>query len=221
MIRWFLLPLALGLLWWFAATLRRTIAASRSLTAGRAGWLDEVAPLLQDPSRILDPSGFPRLTGTYAGQRFELRAIPDSLTFRKLPALWLLVTLTEPQKSLGEARIMARASGQETFSTFADLPLGIALPPGFPPHCTLRADSPAALPPPAVMQDLARGFSDPAWKEAVVSPNGLRLVRLAEEAERGPYLIYRDASLGRSACAPAMARAMLDRLITLSETLNA
>ena len=115
---------------------------------------------------------------------------------------------------------MARSSGLEPFSTFAHLPLSIALPADFPAHCSLRADSAAALPPPAMIDALAKGFADPAWKEAVISGHGLRLVVLAEEADRGSYLIYRESGLGRRPVPAAMARGLMDRLIALSETLH-
>ena len=40
-------------------------------------------------------------------------------------------------------------------------------------------------------------FADPLVKELVISPKGLRLVILAEEADRGRYLLFRDAEMGR------------------------
>ena len=102
--------------------------------------------------------------------RSTVQAVPDALIFRKLPALWLLVTLTEPQPLAGETRIMVRPSGLEPFSTFAQLPTETAPPPGFPPHCVVRTTAPAHLPPAHVMATLAPLLEDPALKEIVLSP---------------------------------------------------
>lgn len=217
MTRWIILPIAFGLALAFLATLRRLWSEGRSLAAARKTSLSLAAPLLDNPRITEEPSGFPRLTGLWQGQPVELRLIPDSLSYRKLPALWLSVTLGTPLPLGGEMRILARASGLETFTPFADLPQPIALPAGFPPECSLRATGPAALPPTAVMQALASGFADPAWKEAVLSDKGLRLVILAEEAARTPYLIYREAALGRRPVPAALIRTALERLSNLSE----
>lgn len=220
MSRWLLIPIALGLLWFFQATLRQFLATARRLKSGRAAALDQLAARMQGARIVQDPSGHPRLTGRHRDHSFDIRLIPDSLSFRKLPALWLMITLREPQPVPGEARIMARASGLEPFSTFAGLPLTVALPPAFPQGCTLKLDRTEALPPADVMADLARGFADPAWKEAVIGAKGLRLVLLAEEADRVPYLIYREAGLGLDPIPADRALGLMDRLIALSEKLN-
>ena len=130
-------------------------------------------------------SGFPRARLIRHGLRYDLQLIPDALSIRKLPCLWLMVTLTEPQARHHETRIMARASGLEPFTTFADLPHDIALPPGFPPDCTARGTAPESPD-----SRLATLMADPSVKELTLSPRGLRLVILAEEAPRSAYLLF-------------------------------
>ena len=174
---------AAGLL--FVALLRRFWLESRSLRAARAGCLAAAPPLLEAPRLAIDPSGFPRIAGRLEGRAVELRAMPDALTFRKLPALWLLATLNEPLPVRGESRIMVRPSGFEPFSTFADFANETALPAGFPSSAVLRTDDPAHLPPASFLARLVPLFEDPALKEVVISPRGLRLVRLVEEGRRG------------------------------------
>ena len=218
MTRWILLPIALGLVVWFTQSLRRFLTDRKGLSRDRAVALDACLALLDGARVVMEPSGFPRLTGLRGGHPFEIRLIPDSLTFRKRPALWLQVTA--PQTMAGEARIMARGSGLEPFSTFQSLPLSMALPAGFPETCALRLSDASALPGPALMADLARDFADPALKEVALGAKGLRQVRLQEEADRVPYLIYREQALGRKAVAPAILAAMMDRLIALSGELK-
>lgn len=215
MTRLILLLLALGLGFWALRTFRTLLVAAPARKANRAGYFSQSAALLIDKREQRQPTGFTRIAGRYQGLTFDLQAVPDTLTFRKLPALWVMVTLTDPQPLAGETHIMARASGLETFSTYAQMPLEVALPASFPPDCTLRCTDAEALPPPEVMAKLARIFADPKIKEAVLSPKGLRFVVLAEEADRTPYLIFRDAELGRTPLPAPRLQALLDSLVDL------
>ena len=209
------LLIALGLGLWLAQTLVQILRAARGRAASRANYFAAASNLLVDIQRQIQPTGFARIAGRYDGLSFDLQALPDTLTFRKLPALWVMVTVTEPQTSSGEAHIMARANGQESFSTHAQMPVSVHLPPGFPPDCTLRCTDPAALPAPEVLAMIAPLFSDPKVKEAVLSPKGIRLVVLAEEGDRANYLIFRDAELGRTPFAPQRLHHLLSTLADL------
>ena len=71
-----------------------------------------------------------------------------------------------------------------------------------------RCDDPALVP--AALSHHCAIFADPLVKELVVSPKGLRIVILADEAARNSYLIFRDAELGmtplpRARLAPILA----------------
>ena len=220
MVRWLLLLVACGLALSLIVTARRLWVEAARGRAARAAYLDTLPLLLEEPRLRVEPSGFPRLAGRFAGHAVDIQAVPDALTFRKLPALWLLVTLTEPQPLAGETRIMVRPSGLEPFSTFANLPAETSAPPGFPAHCVVRTTAPGDLPPARVMTELARLFADPALKEVVLAPAGLRLVRLAEEAPRGAYLLFREADLGRNPVTAAMVQQMLATLLDLARELR-
>lgn len=220
MSRLILLLLALGLGLWCIRSFRTLLTAAPARQASRAGYFAASANLLTDQRQQIQPTGFARVAGRYRGLTFDLQAVPDTLTFRKLPALWVMVTLTDLQPLTGETHVMARASGHESFSTFGQMPVEVALPAGFRSDCTLRCTDAATLPPPAVMVRLASLFTDPALKEAVLSPKGLRLVVLAEEAERTAYLIFRDAELGRTALPAGRLKRLLEALASLHEALG-
>lgn len=219
MDRWPLLLLAAGVAAWGLVAAVRLARAARQSRAARAGCLDPLLPLLEAARLRLDPAGFPRLAGRFEGHAVEVRAVPDALGFRKLPALWLLVTLTEPQPLAGETRILLRPTGLEPFSTFAALPEEAPPPPGFPETAVLRTTARMHLPPAGVLAGLARLFADPALKEIVLGPAGLRLVRLGEEAPRGAYLLYREGELGRVPVVPDVVRPMLAALLLLARDL--
>jgi hypothetical protein len=203
--------LALGL--WLAT---RLIGASRARTAARAAFFDAVKPLFDHVEQRIEPTGFPRLTGRRDSLAFDLQALPDTLTFRKLPALWVMVTLPEPLPLHATIDLLARPSGNEPFTRFATLPNVLPTPVGLPKEVVIHSDG-GALPPADLMSRHADLFTDPRVKELVLSPKGLRIVVLAEEADRGRYLIFREAEMGMTPLDPARVAPLLDRLAALRE----
>ena len=201
---------ALGL--WLAF---RLITESRARTSARAGFFDAIKPLFDGGETRLQPTGFPRMTGRRNGLAFDLQAIPDTLTFRKLPALWVMVTLTENLPLGATLNLMARPSGQEPFTRFTTLPQSLPTPPGLPKDVAVRTDDATRIPPASLIASHADLFDDPKVKELVISPKGLRIVLLAEEADRGRYLIFREAEMGMTPLAQTRLSPMLDRLAQL------
>ncbi len=207
---------ALGLLALWQGRLAYRAAADRR--ARRAGFLDACRPLLDNSVARLEPDGFPRLAGTYGGASFDLRVVPDTLTTRKLPALWVLVTLTEPTPLPFTWHLMLRPRGAETFSAFDRLPRLLPPAPDFPADSAVRTDSPTGAPP-GPLADLVAQMGEGRLKEVVLSPKGLRLTWLAEEAHRGRYLIFRDAEMGREPFEPAHLEPLLGALLALRSAL--
>ena len=207
---------ALGL--WLALRLFRE---SHARAAARAGFFHAVKPLFVGGETRVQPTGFPRMTGHRAGLAFDLQAVPDTLTFRKLPALWVLITLPEPLPLHATLDLMARPSGHEPFTRFASLPQSLPTPPGLPSEIAIRSDNAARIPPPDLVARHAGLFQDLRVKELVLSPKGLRIVILAEEADRGRFLIFREAEMGRTPLSPARLEPLLDRLAALREDILA
>ena len=204
----------LALLMW------RTAKAGARRKASRAGFLDACKPLFEGGSTTTAATGFPRMTARYKGHSFDLQVVPDTLTYRKLPALWLLVTLPVPLSVVATFDMMMRPTGIEPFSRFQALSQQITPPPGFPEAAMIRSDG-GALPPEALLRRHLGFFDQDRAKEMVISPKGVRLVWLTEEADRTRYLIFRDAEMGQEPLAPAVLLPMLDRLIALRDDLQA
>jgi hypothetical protein len=202
-----------------AARLART--AGRAREAARAAYLDQCLPLFAAPTRAATPSGFPRLAGTYRGRRFDLQVLAHALAFRKLPALWLMVTIPAPMPVAATLDILRRPSGAETFSRFPSLPTQLEGIPGLPEDSAARTDDAAGLPPASVLAPHLPLLCSHHAKELVVSPRGVRLVWLAEEGDRGRYLLFRDAELGRVPLPAAALVPILDRLVDLAADLDA
>ena len=75
--------LAVGVIWQSA---RSSAVRARQ----RAGYLADCLPLFANPIQAVAETGFARVSGTFRGQIFDIQLVPDSLSFRKLPCLWLL-----------------------------------------------------------------------------------------------------------------------------------
>lgn len=197
-----------------------TWTAAKARKAARAGYFDGVIPVFGRVTRRIEPTGFPRLTAETDGAAFDLQAIPDSLTFRKLPALWVMVTLPAPMPVKATLDIMARPAGNEPFSHFANLPQSLPCPSSLPEGTGLRSDDATGVPPLELIAPHLAVFADPKVKELVISPKGLRLVILADEAERGRFLIFRDAEVGTFPLPAERLTPLISTLLALRHTLN-
>ena len=195
----------------------RLIRETRARTAARASYFDAVKPLFDGGETRLQPTGFPRMTGRRQGLSFDLQAVPDTLTFRKLPALWVLVTLPDSLPVTATLDLLARPSGTEPFTNFASLPQSLPASPNLPRHLAIRSDDATRILPAYLVSRHADLFDDPRFKELVISPKGLRIVILAEEADRGRYLIFRDAEMGMTPLPASRLAPILDRLAALRE----
>ncbi len=204
-----------GVIWLGVATWK---AAGRRMAA-RSAYFSAVEPLFDRVTAREEPSGFPRMTARIGADAFDLQALTDSLTFRKLPALWVMLTLPAPLPVRATLDIMARPGGLETFSQFHSLPHTLPTLPGLPEGTVIRSDDAGNVPPDGLVTPHLGLFADPRIKELVISPRGLRIVFLAEEAERGRYLIFRDAELGAAPLSPERLKPLIDTLLSLRDSL--
>lgn len=193
----------------------RLFREERSRRDARKGWLDRIA--LAHPRRAVAPSGFPRASGEIGGLTVDLQAVPDLLNLRKLPTLWLLVTLPDNLPLRQRINLMIRPTGIEPFSSFDELPHQTTLPDGFPEDASLRSEAPLDASEAALIRRHLDLFRDPRVKELVISPKGVRLTWLADEADRGRYLLFRDAEVGRTALDPAALDPLLSGLRNLRQ----
>lgn len=169
----------------------------------RAEYLTAVGGLFHDRREVVQPSGFPRLAGVHEGVAFDMQVVPDTLSLRKLPALWVMVSVPEPLPTGATVDMMLRPTGMESFTHFTQLPVQVPVPAGFPEDCAIRADAPGAVPFEGALREVLGAVDTDRLKEILVTPKGVRLVFLAEEADRGRYLIFRDAEMGRVPLSPA------------------
>src|SRR5262249_24264070 len=64
----------------------------------------------------------PQLKGQYKGIAVRLEAIVDDMAWRKIPSLWLKVTVLAPNPCAGALDFLVRPRGAEVYSPSNDLP---------------------------------------------------------------------------------------------------
>ncbi|MFO1038078.1 MAG: hypothetical protein U1E45_14670 [Geminicoccaceae bacterium] len=168
-------------------------ADQQALKARRSHFLDLVLPLLDSGLITQDGADYPSLSGVWRGVQVEIRPIADSIAVRKLPALWLSVSLVAPTGQDVTLDALQRASGVEYWSPSADLPRTLPVPAGWPETVRLAADGEPGQMLARVAEAGSTFFADARAKELLVTPKGVRLVVMLDEGARGPYLLLRQA----------------------------
>jgi hypothetical protein len=189
------------------------------LKAQRARLFDAVLPLLDSYRVTQDGVVHPVLDGRYRGHAVRLEPIIDQVAVRKLPSLWLLTTVFGPIPYRGAIDVLARPQNTEFYSPSALLDHAVAPPPGWPVHAQIRSDDPAAMPPQQRLTPHVAMFDDPRVKELVVTPRGVRIVYQIGQAERGHYLVLRQAQFDEQPLSATLAQGLLDRAIAIHRDL--
>ncbi len=199
---------------------RRTRQQAQRRLASADTLFADVEPLLGNPTRVQGESfGSWKLTGSYQGQTFQFTTLVDTLAVRKLPSLWLLVTLPKPQRFSSTIDMMMRPAGPTTFSNFDFLPHTLMLPPGFPADAVIRSDQAKASLPLSAMSAALDLFHSGRGKELLLSPKGLRLVLQVAEADRARYGVLREARFESARIEPALAAHVMNTLLQLDNDL--
>jgi hypothetical protein len=163
--------------------------------------------------------GLPRLSGRFGRFQMQVQPVVDTLALRRLPVLWLLVTLQEPLPLRAKLDLMMRSAGPTTFSNFDLLPTTLSRPAGFPDQAVLRTDDATQAIAPEVLRPHLDVFSDPRAKELLITPNGLRIVWMLAEADRARYGIFRQADFGDVRLEPELLRTLFARLLALRKSI--
>ena len=186
------------------------------LRARRAALLDEAAAALISPSITWGGDGFPKLRGQYHGQDIHVDLIPDTMVVRRLPQLWMSVTLLTPNPDLSALGMLVRYAGNEFYSLTSELEHRLDPPTGFPQEVLIRSGRPSGN---ALLnelrQPLAKILADPHVKEVAITNKGLRIVRQAAEGRRGDHLLLRQATFDTSSIPYGELEAVLAELGTL------
>lgn len=159
----------------------------------RAEFFADCISALESPDLTTDVFGYPRLTGKFEGMPVRADVIVDGMALRKLPSLWVRITLETSVATAGILDTMMRPSGAEFFSPFSKLPERLETPTDWPERAVVRTDDPDGVPPPEAITPHIEILEEPKAKELLIAPKGIRIVWQADEAQRGDYLLLRQA----------------------------
>ena len=164
--------------------------------------------------------GYPVLDGRYRGNEFHLDAIVDTLTFRRIPVLWLRVSLLAPLPGTATLDVLVRSQNTEFYSPGNSLPH--VLPPrtGWPADAVVRTDDPDRAPNLPIIDRHMSIFARPQTKELLVTAKGVRIVHMLDQARRAEYLVLRQAEFEQGAVDKEVLRDLMDRTIALHQDLS-
>ena len=193
----------------------------RARTARQSLLFDDCRDLFEASHVAPGPDGFPRLDGILAGHPVRLAAIPDTLTLKRLPQLWLSVTVKREIPVATDFALLARANGAEFFSITQRLRVRLELPAPLTGELLARGSHADAQ---EVLDDLATPlsmiFADPKVKEAAVTRRGLRLCYQAGEGKRGEHLLLRQMAFAESRIDPETVLTIFDQLLGIEAALR-
>lgn len=193
----------------------------RAALAGRRRLLDAAAGLLAEARISHSPDQFPILTGHLeSGRPAKIELIADTMVTRRLPQLWLRVTVSEKTASARPSiGALARPTGAEYYSMVHDMPVWMT-PPETDAPLLMRGDGTATPQQAARVSALFRSlFSDAQVKEAVITSRGTRVIRQAAQGERGAHLLLRQAYFSPAAIPTDLVRQSIAEAETLGAVL--
>lgn len=194
---------------------------SRRVIAARRPLLDGCAEALSQSKISYGGDGFPTLEGFHDGQYLRAELVPDTMTIRRLPQLWLKLTRIEPRPHFPEFSLLVRPSGTEFYSLTAAHAVVLEPPSGTGDEILAKGSSHASQKSLDGSAPALRCiFSDPRMKEAAVTARGLRLVWQAAEGARGEHLLFRQCRFDSSGVDLQKFKSLLAALDDLSSSLD-
>lgn len=184
------------------------LAQRRREARWRAGLLNGCAVRLAEPCLGRDRAGFATLRGQRAGAAVDVRLLPDTLVHRRLPQLWLRVTLRRPLAVGATLDVLRRPVGAEFYTPDA-LPIRHPVPETWPPDTLVRGTAGAADVLARAAPALGRILADPRVKNVLVTPGGVRLTVQASQGARGRYLLLRESRFPLAGVGPELLDATL------------
>lgn len=183
--------------------------------------LDEAHDLVTDPMAGTAPDQFPIVSGRIAdGRRIRIELIADTLVTRRLPQLWLAVTVFETAGStcptLGA---LARPTGSEYYSLVHGLPEWMPPPAGNVP-LLMRGNGSATAKQAAEAGEYFAGlFADPKVKEALIKPNATRIIYQASQGSRAAHMFLRQPQFELQTVPADMIEETIQRVLMLRTAL--
>jgi len=180
---------------------------------------DDCNSLLQQPLASLDKANLPVLYGDYAGYKVHLSVVEDTLGWRKIPPLWLLIKVIANNPSHGTLDFIARPANNEFYSPSWQWDGSMTIPAAWPQHAILKyLKQPVDL---ALLDnDVPELFADTKMKELLVTPVMTRLTYMIKQGERGEYLLMRNAVYNNSPVSKDVVESLLKKAVAIRRNME-
>jgi hypothetical protein len=177
---------------------------------------DDCEALLQQAQKTQDQAKLPVLYGRYEGYEVAISVVEDTIAWRKLPPLWLLIKVVANTPSAGSLDFIVRPANNEFYSPSWQWDGNLPIPLGWPQHAILKYQkTPVDV---ALLNPFVPSlFADAKMKELLVTPSMLRLTYMAQQAERGEYLIMRNAVFAQAPIKREILEALLKQAISIRQ----
>ena len=203
-----------------AATAAMARRERRATLAHRTTIFDGCLGAFEESRKTTGRDGFPKIEGLIGGRSVTLKAVPDSLTTKRLPQLWVCVTLKAQLSIESDVAVLVRPTGAEFFALTHRLRARLSLPPSWPGEAMLRGSRLGAQTlVDAIEAPVAALLRDAKVKEVAVTRRGLRIVYQVDQGKRGEYLLLRQSAFADCELPSATLVKLLERLMAVEEAL--
>lgn len=190
-----------------------------TITQNRSRLLDDCLNLLAAPDMQQHGLEFPKLNGLYEGHNISLELLVDTLAVRKVPPLWLTVTVKGKQSISGSLDIIVRPQNSEFYSPSWQWDGNLQAPDHWPAHSSIKyQQEPASLD--VLGQFVPDLFKDEHMKELLVMPQFVRLTYLAKQADRGEYMIMRNSVFESTPIDKTIVEQLIKQAIAIRQALE-
>jgi hypothetical protein len=202
--------LALVLMVWFQ------VRQVRRVGRGRRAAVSAVEQLLGDAVVTQDGIAYPTVAGDYRGERVKVELVVDTLTLRRLPRLWLVVTVRRGLALASPVDIVVGPLSSDIVSPGAAFKYEHERPAAWPEHLRIASRGPVALAALHDVEALAALLHDELTKSVVVAPGGVRVVRELARGDVASYRVVRRPNFNFDLAAADVA-ALLDAAIAVAD----
>jgi hypothetical protein len=191
----------------------------RNLQLQRAKFFNLCLDLFQSYRVTQEGPAFPLLSGRYRDHEVRLGPVVDDMAWRKVPVLYLKVTVLKPNPYRAILDLLIRPGGVEVYSPSDELHHHLPLPEGWPEQALLATDNPESIPPLDLITPHIGVFKDIYMKEMVITSRGVRLMRMIWQARRLHYAVLREVAFDEVYLDTAIAKTLLDSAIDIADAL--
>jgi hypothetical protein len=209
----------LGVLMMSVYLVRQYLGDQRSIQYAKTHLFDEVLSLLDGAILKQEGNDFPQVSGSFAGYEVKFSLIEDTVAVRKIPPLWLMVTVKGKVPINGTFDLIVRPSNNEFYSPAWQWNGNVQVPSHWPQHAVIKYQD-SLIDVAKIDHFVPILFADERAKELLINPSVLRITYMAKQAERGEYLIMRNSVFSGEAIAEEVVAKVLKQAIEIRQLLE-